>query len=99
MLKTGATMVLVVLAVAVLGPLLVPFDTSAQDLAMRLTGPARAHMLGLDELGRDILARVIAGARISLFVGVAVVSISACVGTVVGAVAGYFGGIVDDVIS
>jgi peptide/nickel transport system permease protein len=99
MLKTGATIVLVVLAVALLGPLLVPFDTSAQDLARRLAGPDHTHIFGLDELGRDILARVIAGARISLLVGVAVVSISACVGTVVGATAGYFGGMVDDVIS
>src|SRR5579872_6793199 len=99
MLRTGAVIVLVVIAVAVLGPWIVPFDTSAQDLAMRLVGPSRAHPLGLDELGRDILARVVAGARISLFVGVAVVSVSASVGTLLGAIAGYFGGVVDDIVS
>src|SRR5262245_2816866 len=99
MLKTGVAIVVLVLVAAVLGPVLVPFDTSAQDLAMRLAGPSRGHLLGLDELGRDILARVVAGARISLFVGVAVVSVSACIGTALGALAGYFGGMVDDVVS
>ena len=76
-----------------------PFDPSAQELALRLAGPSGAHPFGLDELGRDILARVLAGARISFLVGLAVVSVSASVGTLLGAVAGYFGGVVDDVIS
>ena len=58
-----------------------------------------AHPFGLDELGRDILARVLAGARISFFVGLTVVGVSAVVGTLLGAVAGYFGGALDDVIS
>ena len=66
---------------------------------MRLTGPSWHHPLGLDELGRDMLARVLLGARISLMVGVVVVSVSALAGTIIGAVAGYFGGVVDDVIS
>ena len=68
-------------------------------MALRLTGPTWAHPFGLDELGRDILARVLAGARISFVVAVVVVGVSAVVGTVLGAVAGYFGGVVDDVIS
>jgi peptide/nickel transport system permease protein len=57
------------------------------------------HPFGLDELGRDILARVLAGARISFLVGLTVVVISASVGTLLGAIAGYFGGVVDDCIS
>jgi peptide/nickel transport system permease protein len=57
------------------------------------------HLFGLDELGRDVLARILAGARISLLVGVTVVAVSAAVGTVMGAFAGYFGGWVDDLIS
>ncbi|MGH9346169.1 MAG: ABC transporter permease, partial [Vicinamibacterales bacterium] len=64
-----------------------------------LEGPSRVHPFGLDELGRDILARVLAGARISLAVGVVVVSISATLGILLGALAGYFGGRVDEVIS
>ena len=92
-------MVVLVALAALAGPMLTPFDPSAQDLALRLTGPSAAHPFGLDELGRDILARVLAGARISFLVGLAVVSVSASVGTLLGAVAGYFGGVTDDVIS
>ena len=66
---------------------------------MRLVGPTLAHPFGLDELGRDVLARVLAGARVSFLVGLVVVSVSALVGTLLGAVAGYFGGWIDDVIS
>jgi peptide/nickel transport system permease protein len=84
---------------ALAGPALAPFDPAAQQLPLRLTGPTLAHPFGLDELGRDILARVLAGARISFAVGLAVVAVSAGVGTVLGAVAGYFGGVIDDVIS
>jgi len=57
------------------------------------------HPFGLDELGRDILARVLAGARISFLVGLSVVTISAVVGTILGALAGYLGGVFDDVVS
>src|SRR4026209_382113 len=84
---------------AIVGPLATPFDPSAQDLALRLAGASAAHPLGLDELGRDILARVLAGARISFLVGLTVVSVSASLGTLLGAVAGSFGGVADDVIS
>src|SRR5262252_1146101 len=99
LLKIGAVIVLVAALAAVAGPSLMPFITSAQDLPMRLDGPTRAHPFGLDELGRDVLSRILAGARISFLVGIVVVSISAAVGTVLGAMAGYFGGILDDVIS
>lgn len=99
MLKTGATIVLVAALAAVLGPALAPFDASAQNLALRLAGPSLAHPFGLDELGRDILARVLLGARISFLVGLTVVGVSASVGTALGAIAGYFGGLVDDLIS
>ncbi len=99
MLKTGAAIVLLAAAAAILGPMLMPFDPSAQELALRLAGPSGTHPFGLDELGRDILARVLAGARISFLVGLTVVSVSASLGTLLGAVAGYFGGVADDVIS
>ena len=99
MLRTGGAIVLLAAVAALVGPLVTPFDPSAQDLALRLAGPSATHPFGLDELGRDILARVLAGARISFLVGLTVVSVSASVGTLLGAVAGYFGGVADDVIS
>jgi peptide/nickel transport system permease protein len=99
MLKVGAAIVVGAVLAAVIGPALTPFDPAAQDLALRLAAPGGAHPFGLDELGRDILARVLAGARISFLVGLTVVSVSASVGTLLGAVAGYFGGLVDDMIS
>jgi peptide/nickel transport system permease protein len=99
MLKVGAAIVIVSALAALVGPALSPFDPAAQELALRLSGPSRAHPFGLDELGRDILARVLAGARISFFVGLTVVSVSSLVGTLLGAMAGYFGGLLDDLIS
>ncbi len=99
MLKVGVAFMLVALSAALLGPLATPYDPSHQELALRLAAPSRAHPFGLDELGRDILARVLAGARISFLVGLTVVSVSAVVGTLLGSLAGYFGGMVDDLIS
>jgi peptide/nickel transport system permease protein len=99
MRNAGACVVGLAVLAAVIGPWLVPYDPSAQELALRLEGPSRLHWLGLDELGRDILARVMSGARISLFVGLVVVSVSASIGAVMGAFAGYYGGIVDEAIS
>lgn len=99
MLKVGAGIVIVAALAALFGPALTPFDPSAQELALRLAGPTATHPFGLDELGRDILTRVLAGARISFVVGLVVVSISAVLGTVLGSIAGYFGGVIDDAIS
>src|ERR1700752_1114586 len=99
MTKVGAAIVLAAVLAALLGPSLAQFDPAAQELRLRLAGPSGAHPFGLDELGRDILARVLAGARISFLVGLTVVSVSGSVGTLLGAVAGYFGGGVDDCIS
>jgi peptide/nickel transport system permease protein len=97
--RVGAVVVLIAVFAAVAGPWLVPFDPATQELALRLEGPSGAHWFGLDELGRDIFARVLSGARISLLVGLVVVSISATVGIAVGSVAGYFGGRIDEAIS
>jgi peptide/nickel transport system permease protein len=93
----GAFIVGFMAAAALVGPLFAA-DPAAQQLAARLDGPSFAHPLGLDELGRDVLARLLSGARVSLLVGAAVVSISAFVGTVVGAVSGYLGGWVDEIV-
>ena len=99
MARLGAVIVLVTVLAAVFGPWLAPFDPTSQELALRLEGPTGAHWFGLDELGRDIFARVLSGARISLLVGLVVVSVSSLVGIVLGSVAGYFGGWIDEAIS
>jgi peptide/nickel transport system permease protein len=83
---------------AIVGPWILPDDPITQQLPLRLNGPTWRHPLGFDELGRDVLARLLAGARVSLLVAVSVVSISAAIGTSVGAIAGYVGGWVDDVL-
>ena len=97
-LRIGIVLVAVAVIAAVFGPLLVAADPRSQELALRLAGPTWAHPLGLDELGRDILARLVAGARVSLLAGVSVVSVSAVVGLVVGGIAGYAGGWIDTLL-
>lgn len=99
MRRVGIVLVGLVLAAAMVGPWLVAADGIAQDLPMRLQGPTWSHPFGFDELGRDVLARVLRGARVSLAVAISVVGLSASIGLVVGATAGYFGGRVDDVVS
>ena len=96
--RAGAAIVLVVVLGAIFAPWLLPWDASTQDLAHRLSGPSWQHWFGLDELGRDILARVLLGARVSLLVGFIVVGVSSAVGLAVGAVSGYYGGRIDQVI-
>jgi peptide/nickel transport system permease protein len=99
MVRVGFFIVCVTLFAAIAGPVLTPYDPASQELARRLEGPSLAHPFGLDELGRDIFARILSGARISLMVGLAVVSVSSSLGMLFGSIAGYFGGRVDDVIS
>ena len=99
MIKVGATIVLLSVVGAIIAPWAVPYDPNGQELRLRLERPSLEHPFGLDELGRDIFSRVLAGARISLFVGLTVVGISSVVGVLLGSVAGYFGGWLDDVIS
>ena len=98
MMRLGLTIVVVVIGGALFAPWLMPWDASVQDLPNRLQGPTWQHWFGLDELGRDILARVLLGARVSLAVGVIVVGVSSLVGMIVGAVSGYYGGYLDQII-
>jgi peptide/nickel transport system permease protein len=77
--------------VAVLGPWLLPLDPFAADPITRLSGSSLQHPLGTDEIGRDVLARLVLGARVSLSVGFLAMAISVSVGVAVGALAGYFG--------
>ncbi|AKS31566.1 ABC transporter permease [Mycolicibacterium goodii] len=94
------TVLALVVLCAVLAPVLSPFDPNAQDLLTRLSPPqwTGGHLLGTDNLGRDVLSRLIYGARISLFVGLAVALISGTIGALVGIVAGYRGGWADRVL-
>ena len=92
---------LIVIAVmgfaAIFAPLIVPYDPNAQDYAM-IGAPTWAHLLGTDDLGRDLLSRLIMGTRISLFVGFSTVFLGAVSGVILGVAAGYFGGWLDTII-
>lgn len=81
--------------VALTAPHLVPHDPIHQELLHRLEAPSRAHPLGTDDLGRDVLARLVYGTRISLTVGLVAVGISVAIGTLLGLLAGYYGRWVD----
>ena len=83
---------------AVFAPLLAPYDPLSQDLASRLQPPSAEHWLGTDQLGRDLLSRILYGSRISLVIGVVVVGLAGALGTIVGLLAGYAGGLVDEAL-
>lgn len=84
---------------ALFAPLIAPYDPNFADFAAYLAKPSGAHLLGTDSYGRDVMSRIIFGARVSLIIGVLAVIIACAIGTFLGMVAGYFGGIVDDVIN
>lgn len=94
----GASVVLLLLLVAILAPLLAPYDPIQMFLDQRLRPPGPHFLLGTDEFGRDILSRVIFGTRVSLQVGLISVSIGMVSGVFLGMIAGYYGGLVDNVI-
>jgi peptide/nickel transport system permease protein len=83
---------------ALLASVLAPYDPLAQELGQRLRPPSPEHWLGTDSLGRDIASRILYGARISLIIGVVVVSSAGVVGTAIGLIAGYAGGLVDEAL-
>ena len=83
---------------AVLAPIVAPYDPLAQALGSRLEPPSPEHWLGTDQLGRDIASRLVYGARISLVIGIVVVALAGVFGTLVGPVAGYAGGLVDETL-
>ncbi len=95
----GIALVIVFTTLAVFAPWIAPQDPAHIDLPARLARPSTAHWFGTDELGRDILSRIIYGARISMLVGSNVVAISLLLGLIVGCIAGYYGGRVDRVVN
>lgn len=94
----GAALLIAVFLAAVLGPSVYPHDPTAPDYARALMPPGGANPLGTDDLGRDILARIIAGARVSLLVGCVSVGSAIVAGTAIGVVSGYFRGWIDVVL-
>jgi peptide/nickel transport system permease protein len=91
----GVVLVVVFVLCAIFAPWLAPYDPAQINLPMRLTPPSAAHWCGTDELGRDILSRLIYGSRISMLVGSCVVAASLFLGLIVGSIAGYYGGGID----
>ena len=94
----GFIVIALLLAVALAAPLLAPYDPLQQDLAKRLLPPGSDYLLGTDELGRDLLSRLIYGSRVSLYIIMLVTAILAPVGLTIGVIAGYFGGKIDTVL-
>ncbi len=94
----GLLIVTTLFLVALLSPFIAPYDPLAINTQAVLHPPSKNHLLGTDTLGRDVLSRMIYGARISLLVGVISVGISTAIGITLGALSGYYGGIVDQII-
>ncbi len=92
-----ALLALIVLAAA-LAPWLAPYDPLEQNIAARLEPPSAEYWLGTDSYGRDVLSRLIYGARVSLFVGFAAIVVAMLVGTTIGVIAGYVGGLFDQIV-
>lgn len=95
----GTLLILGLILTAAFAPLLEPYSFKEQNIELMNDPPSESHILGTDEFGRDLLSRIIRGARISFMVGVLSVALSVVVGLVVGSIAGFYGGIVDVVLT
>ncbi|HTS08797.1 MAG TPA: ABC transporter permease [Candidatus Eisenbacteria bacterium] len=91
----GVVLVVIFVLFAIFAPWIAPQDPASINLPIRLSTPSHSHWFGTDELGRDILSRIVYGARISMFVGGCVVLISLSLGLIIGSIAGYYGGRID----
>ncbi len=94
----GLTFIVLVILVAILAPVLSPHDPLKQDILSRLEPPSSKYLLGTDELGRDVLSRLLYGARLSLAVGMSALGLGVVVGVTLGLISGYRGGTIDNVI-
>lgn len=94
----GLIIVFLFIAVSLLAPLIAPYDPLKQDYMAAFQGPSWAHWLGTDSFGRDMLTRILYGARISFVVGFASVTIAMVVGVAIGLAAGYYGGLVEAIL-
>ena len=91
--------VIAIMVIAVTAPLISPYPPNAADLSARLVPPSDAHPLGTDDVGRDVLSRLIYGSRVSLIVGISATLLSLAVGSALGAIAGYYGSMADWIVS
>lgn len=94
----GLVLLVILYAVAILAPLIVPHDPNRISLLNRLEGPSFEHWLGTDETGRDVLSRLMMGSRVSLSIGLAASLMAIAVGSTIGAIAGFVGGVVDSLL-
>jgi peptide/nickel transport system permease protein len=98
----GFVIVSCIVVIAIFAPLIAPYAPKEQNLSLIKNGccpgPSRAHLFGVDELGRDEFSRIVYGARVSLLIGIVSVTVGFVVGSIFGAIAGFFGGVVDSVI-
>lgn len=95
---SGACVVLALIATSLLAPFIAPYDPTTIDVYNVLSPPSKTHLLGTDELGRDLLSRIIWGSRVSLKVGFVAVGIAITIGIIIGSIAGFYGGKVDAVL-
>ncbi len=94
----GTTICIIWILIAIFANIVTPYDPLGQDLVARLKPPSQTHLLGTDRLGRDILSRVIVGAKLSVSAGLITVILAGTLGSIYGGIAGYAGGIVDDIM-
>lgn len=94
----GAVTVLLLITVSLFAPFIAPYDPTAINVHDVLSPPSKTHLLGTDELGRDVFSRIIWGSRVSLKVGFVAVGIAIIIGIVIGAIAGFYGGKIDAIL-
>ena len=94
----GGVVVIIYIGIAIFAPIISPYDPYQESLPERIQGPSKTHLLGTDELGRDVLSRIIIGARVSLMIQLASVILALVVGVILGALSGFYGGLVDRII-
>lgn len=91
----GLIVIVVLVIIAIIGPYITPYDYTAYDYMNTLAGPSPEHLFGTDQYGRDILSRMLVGTRLTLGVSLSAVVIGAALGTVLGLLAGYYGGLIE----
>lgn len=94
----GMAIIVIEVLLAILAPYIIPYDYTAMDMTACFAGPSSAHFFGCDDMGRDIFSRVLYGARFSISMGVISISIATVIGCAIGAVAGFFGGVLDNLL-
>ena len=98
MAQIGFFLMVIIILATVLGSIFAPYEYTAMDLTNRFQSPSLQHLFGTDDMGRDIFSRMLVGARYSLSIGVITVAFSATIGIAIGAICGFYGGIVDTVV-